>query len=149
MKYLFYIFKSKYCLAVFIISLILSYFLIPKTVFYKWYIILAATFMVLFSLTITCMVRNIKEKVMLAKTYKNSIVGIIAIALGLSALQVCGVGAPFCGAAVGLGLFSSIFPAAFMDVMAKYAASFIAFSIVLQLFALYFMNCFKKVKRLN
>jgi len=145
MKYLFSIFKSKYCLIVFAISLFLSYFLIPKTVFYGWYKILAYTFMISFSLTITCIIRNVKEKILLAKTYKSSVIGIIATALGLTALQVCGVGAPVCGAAVGLGILSSIFPTVFVDVMSKYAVHIIVLSIIFQLVALYFMNCFKEV----
>ena len=144
MIYLFNIFKSKYCLIAFVLSLILSYFLIPKAVFYQWYIILAITFMLALSLTLTCIIRNIKEKILLARTYKSSIIGIIATALGLAALQVCGVGAPVCGAAVGVGILSSIFPAIFINIISKYQIYFIVFSILFQLVALYFMNCFKE-----
>ena len=146
MRYLFYIFKSKYCLIVFVLSLVISYFLVPKTVFYGVYTILAIAFMAAFALTLTCIVRNIKEKVLLAKTYKSSIVGILATALGLVALQVCGIGAPVCGATVGLGIVSSIFPAVFIELMSKYAIYLILISLIFQLFALYFMDCFKGVK---
>jgi len=136
--------KSKYCIAVFVFSMILSYFLIPSRAFYSWYIVLALLFMISFSLTITCIVRNIKERIVLAKTYKSSIVGIIAIGLGLGALQVCGFGAPVCGAAVGFGVLSFIFPAAFEHVFSEYAVDILLLSIAFQLIALYFMNCFKK-----
>ena len=146
MIYLLNIFKSKYCLSVFALSFVLSYFLIPKTVFYGWYTAIAILFMISFSLVTTCIVRNVKEKVMLAKTYKSSIIGIVAVALGLGALQVCGVGAPVCGAAVGLGIFSSIFPTVFVNLMSRYSIHFIILSIVFQLVALYFMNCCKNLK---
>lgn len=136
--------KSKYCIAVFVFSMVLSYFLIPSHVFYSWYTALALLFMVLFSLTLTCIVRNIKERIVLAKTYKSSLVGIIAIGLGLGALQVCGFGAPVCGAAVGFGVLSFIFPAAFEHVFSEYAVDILVLSIAFQFIALYFMNCFKK-----
>ena len=143
MKYLFYVLKSKYCIITFVLALFLSYFLIPKTVFYGLYILLAGLFMISFSLSITCIVRNIKEKVLVAKTYKSSVIGLVAAALGLAALQVCGVGAPFCGAAVGLGILSSFLPTAFIDIMSDFAVEFIVVSIFFQLLALYLMNCFK------
>ena len=136
--------KSRYCIAVFAFSMLLSYFLIPRHAFYSWYIALAFLFMVLFSLTLTCIVRNIKERIVLAKTYKSSLVGIIAIGLGLGALQVCGFGAPVCGAAVGFGVLSFIFPAAFEHVFSEYAVHMLVLSIAFQFIALYFMNCFKK-----
>ena len=95
------------------------------------------------------MVRNIKERVVVAKTYTSSLIGIIATAVGLAAMQVCGFGAPICGAAVGLGIFSSLFPMAFVDVMAKYAVEFVSFSILIQIIALYFMNCFKDFNKVR
>ena len=149
MRYLFYIFKSKYCIIAFILILFLSYFIIPKTSFYAFYTIFVAIFMISFSLTITCIVRNIKEKIILAKTYKSSIIGIIATALGLAALQVCGFGAPVCGAAVGLGILSSILPTAFMKIISRYAIQFLLVSIIFQLVALYIMNCFKKMNEVR
>ena len=149
MRYLFYIFKSKYCIIAFILILFLSHFLIPKTVFYGFYTILAIIFIISFSLTITCIIRNIKEKILLAKTYKSSIIGIIATALGLAALQVCGFGAPVCGAAVGLGILSSILPTAFMNIISKYVVQFLVISIIFQLVALYIMNCFKKLNEVR
>jgi len=75
---------------------------------------------------------------------ESSTIGIVATTIGLAALQICGVGAPVCGAAVGLGIISSIFPTVFINVMSKYAVYFIVFSITIQLITLYFMKCFKK-----
>ena len=144
MFYLFNIFKSKYCIGIFVLSLILTYFLIPGKAFYEWYILLDIAFMVSFALVITCIVRNVKEKILLAKTYKTSILGIVATAVGLSALQVCGFGAPVCGAVVGAGIISSIFPAVFLNLLEDYSVIIIILSIAFQLIALFFMGCFKK-----
>ncbi len=148
MIYLFSLFKSKYCLIVFPLSLGLSYLMMPGKVFYSWYILVSVLFMLSFSLVVTCIIRNVKEKILLAKTYKSSIVGIVATALGLASLQVCGVGAPVCSAAVGAGILSSLFPTVFLNLMEKYALQFILASILFQLIALYFMNCFKQVSSL-
>jgi hypothetical protein len=102
--------------------------------------------MISFSLTISCIVRNIKEKIKLAKTYKSSIIGLISTIIGLSALQVCGIGAPICGATIGFGFLATIFPSLFLNMSNSFAIFLVIFSIILQIVALYFMNCFKKVK---
>jgi hypothetical protein len=151
--YLFKVMKSKYCKSIFLISLIGSYFLIPDTVFNGFYYIIAITFMVTFSLSIMCIVRSIKDRATLAKKSKASLLSIIATALGLSALQVCGVSIPVCGASIGIGLLSVVFPQFFVDFLANYSPFIIGFSIILQLVALYYMGCFietqkKKIKAL-
>ena len=145
--YIVQIFKSRYCVVTFGISLVLSYFLIPKTAFYGWYTVLPLLFMLSFALTLTCIVRNVKERVLLAKTSGSSIVGIVAAALGLTALQVCGIGAPVCGASVAMGVLSAIFPTAFVGWLSRYAVQFTLFSILLQVVALYFMNCFQPMSQ--
>ncbi len=144
--YLVTILKSHYCKAVFLLALFGSYFLIPHKVFYGLGYALAITFMLAFSLSVTCIIRNIKEKILLARTYKRSVVHIILIALGLSAFQVCGVGAPVCGATVGLGVLSVIFPGVFIDFLGDYYLVVIIVSVLLQLVSLYFMGCFKLSK---
>ncbi len=148
---LFNVFKSNYCKLVFIIALIGSYFLIPDTVFRGYYYIIAIIFMVTFSLSVMCVIRSVKDKVVLAKTYKSSILSIIATALGLSALQVCGVGAPICGGSIGLGFLSLVFPRFFINFLANYSAVIIFLAIILQLISLYFMGCFSvaKISRLK
>jgi hypothetical protein len=142
--YLIRIFKSSYCEIVFIISLIGAYLLVPKRIFYGLYTILGIVYMVVFALTLTCIIRNIKEKVLLAKTYKNSIIGILASALGIVALQVCGIGAPVCGTTIGASILSVIFPSFFLSFLSNYAVLIVLGSIVIQVTGLYFMNCFKK-----
>ena len=143
--YVQHIFKSHYCKIIFIIIFFLSYFLIPKKLFHSWWILVAILFMFLFSLVITCIVRNVKEKVILAKTYKSSLIGVLATAIGLSALQVCGVGAPVCGATIGAGFLSALFPGIFMRFLDNFAIYILIASILLQIISLYFMNCFKKL----
>ena len=145
MVYLLRIFKSGYCLGVFLFSLAVGYFIVPKNTFHGVYAALTLAFLLLFSMLLTCAVRNIKEKILLAKTYKNSFLGIIAAAVGLGAFQVCGLGAPVCGAAVGWGVVSAVLPAAVLNTFGQYAVYLVAASLISQLAALYFMNCFKKV----
>jgi len=142
--YLIKIFKSHYCKIVFLLSLIGAYFLVPKTVFYGAYTILGVIYMIVFALTLTCLIRSIKEKILLAKHYKGSLIGILAAALGMAALQVCGIGAPVCGAAISAGILSVIFPSIFISFLNKYALLIIVSSIIIQGIALYYMNCFKK-----
>ncbi len=143
-RYLYHIFQSRYCWLTFALSFFLSYFLIPKTVFCCWYTSLAVLFMFSFALTITCTIRNAKEKIVLAKTYQSSLLGLLATAIGLIALQTCGLGAPVCGAAVGLGVLSSVFPTFFVTQMARYAIPLLLLSIFFQFASLYFMNCFRR-----
>ena len=144
--FLFNTLESKYCIFVLGISLFIGYFFIPPHVFHTSYAPLAFVFMFLFALTTMCVVRNVKEKVILAKTYKSSLFSIVAIILGLGALQVCGVGAPVCGATVGLGIFSFFFPTVFANLPKTFAVYLLSGSILIQLLSLYFMNCFKKMK---
>ncbi len=143
--YIIKIFKSYFCQFAFFLFLLISYFLTPKRVFYGWFSILAIIFMVVFSLTLTCLARNIKEKVIIAKTYKSSILGIIATVLGLSVLQVCGIGAPICGASLGAGVISLFFPSFALGFFEEYSLYILIISIVLQIISLYFMKCFVKI----
>lgn len=143
--YILHIFKSHYCKTIFILSLIAGYFLVPEKVFYRWYTLLAIIFIIVFALTITCLIRNIKERFKDAKSQGKSLVGIISMVLGISALQVCGVGAPICGATVGAGIVSLIFPSFALGFLEKYSLWIIVFSIIFQLISLYFMKCYQKI----
>jgi len=141
--YLLYILRSSYCKSVLILSLIGSYFLIPNKVFYGYGYFLAGAFMLVFSFSITCIVRNIKEKIKLSHTYKTSIFSLFLGIVGISAFQVCGIGAPVCGATIGLGIVSVIFPAFFIDFLTDYSHAIIIISIIMQTAALYFMKCLR------
>jgi len=138
--------KSKYCKITFLISLIISYFLIPNKIFYKGYIILAIVFMALFALTITCIIRTLKERIISAKRSGATVLSIIGTILGIGALQTCTIGAPICGTSVGLGIVSIFFPHTAHSLMHEYSIYVLYVSIIFQIIALYFMNCFKKTK---
>ncbi len=144
-SYFIQVLKSHYCQVVFGASLFLGYFLIPKKIFYGYYTILGIAFIISFSLVLTCLIRQVKERVKLARTYSGAIVSIIATAVGLAALEACGIGAPVCGAVVGLGFLSIILPVSASSFVSKYSIAILVISIIIQFGALYFMNCFKKV----
>ncbi len=140
------IFKSPYCWMVFSVMLVVSYFLVPKKIFYGYYSIIAVIFILVFALNFTCLVRSIKDRIVEKKKQSSAsfwsfLIGVI----GLSALQTCAVGAPVCGASIGIAVLSSIFPAFAFDWLSEYALWIIIISILIQLVSLYQMNCFKKV----
>ncbi len=140
------IFQSHYCQFVFGASLILGYFIVPKKIFYGFYdTALGIIFITVFALVITCLVRQTKERIKLAKTYSGAVIGIIATAIGLTALEACGIGAPVCGAMVGMGFLSVILPISTIDIVSQYAIPILIGSILIQLLSLYFMNCFKRI----
>ena len=138
--------KSNYCKIVYFLSIILIYFLTPKKVFYGWYMLIGIIFILISALVITCFIRNIKEKVILAKTQATSTLGLLSAVIGLAALQVCGVGAPICGASIGAGFLSLLLPGFSLNFFESYALHIIIISIVLQILALHMMNCFKRIR---
>ncbi len=142
--YLFTVLKSNYCKLVLVLSLFVAYMLIPSTVFTGWYTLLAGAFAIAFPLSMMCMIRLIKERAKAASTYSGSAIGLIASIIGLSALQVCGVGAPVCGASLGLGVLSAIFPGVFVNVLEGYSTWFLLLAVISQVASLYFMKCFSK-----
>jgi len=143
--YLTKFFKSDYCKVIFLASLILTYVFIPKKIFYSYYTIIGVAFIIIASLTITCFVKNIKEKVYAAKAQGASVVGIITILLGLVGLQACTIGAPVCGASIGAGVLALFFPLIAMELIKAHSFLVIYASLIIQIVALYFMGCFKKV----
>ena len=144
MLHIFELFKSKYCIGAFILFFFLSYLIIPKTIFRGAYSLLGIAFMLLFSLIATCILRNVKEKILLAKTYKGSLIAVVGSILGIGSLHACAIGAPIC-AFPALGIVLSILPATLINLISEYAIYLIAVSLILQLFALHFMGCFRKV----
>ncbi len=137
--------QSRYCQAVFVLAFIISYFLIPSTSFQGHHAIIAVVFMIVFSLSAACIVRNIKEKINAAKHAHKPLISIIAAVIGLSAMQFCGVGAPICTASASIGIVSLFIPNVIMHFISEYSIFVIATSIFIQLFVLYRMNCFKNV----
>ncbi len=143
-----HILKSRYCQAIFVIAFLVSYFFIPKVVLAK-YTYLAFLFMASFSLTMTCITRNIKEKIHQSKAYGGSLIGLIASILGIGALQVCGLATPFCAGGVGMSIMSFMFSNYLFSFFEKYAVHVVILSITLQIFSLYAMGCFKKIRKFS
>ncbi len=144
MTYLIKIFKSDYCKFVFLLSLIFVFILVPHKIFYRFYTILGILFIVITSLTITCFVWGIKQKINYAKTQGVSFIGLITIILGFGALQACTIGVPACTVSVGAGFFALFFPGVVLGLLGKYSVAIVIISLMIQLLALYFMNCFKR-----
>lgn len=138
--------KSHYCKIVFLLIFFLSYKLLPEKVFFGWYRLLALAFMISFSLSFTCLIRSIKDRIVLQKKIRHSIFSALAGIIGLSAFQVCGIGAPVCGISIGAAIVSSVFPSFAFEFLSDYAIYLIYISIVLQLYSLLSMSCFVKVK---
>ena len=136
--------KSRYCQVTFLLALGLGYALLPKTIFNSQNIYLAIIFVLVFAFNITCVVRTIKEKVVATKKLHTSFLSLVAIVLGFSAFQVCGVAAPVCGISIGAGIVSFIFPGVLFGYLTQYSVVVIVFSILLQLVSLYYMKCFRK-----
>jgi hypothetical protein len=130
--------------------LIISYFLVPKKIFYGWYHILAIIFILVFALTATCLVRSIKDRIIEHKKQKtHSILGILFGVIGLSALHTCAIGAPVCGASVGMAIVSAFFPAVAFDFMSDYSVEVITVSILIQIFSMHQMKCFSLIKNIQ
>ncbi|MEM4397532.1 MAG: hypothetical protein QW757_02825 [Candidatus Woesearchaeota archaeon] len=141
--FLFAVFESKLCFIVFLLSLALGSILTPKRIFYGYFTILGVFYIFLFALVMTCMVRIIKEKVINLKHTGASFFSIILSLLGFSALNVCGIGAPVCGAGLTIGI-ASFFPSFFNNFFHNYAWLILIISIIIQILALWYMGCFKK-----
>ena len=140
------IFKSHYCKFIFLIALIGVYFLTPKKIFYEpYYTLLGIFFIIMTSLTLTCFVRSIKDRVFSAKANGVSLLGILSIVFGFGALQACTVGAPVCGATIGGGVIALIFPGFAFNLIEKYSLWIVLISIFIQFLALYYMKCFKSI----
>lgn len=135
--------NTKYCRFVFILSLVWWFFMVQKTLFVWNYSILWTIFVLSFALTITCLVRNIKEKIQIANKQKKSIIWIIGAVIGISAAQVCGVNAMFCGSTIWVWVLSTILPWTALWFLSEYSVWIIITSIIIQIFWLYFMKCFK------
>ncbi|NOZ44647.1 MAG: hypothetical protein GXP45_05950 [bacterium] len=136
--------NTKCCRCVFVLSLVVSYFLVQQNLWVGWFAVLGVLFMLSFAFTITCLVRNIKERTKEARIYKKSWLGVVSVAIGIGALQVCGVNALFCGSSIGLSLLSVIFPVSFVHELSAYAIWIIIASILAQRLGLYRMKCFVK-----
>lgn len=141
------VFQSRYCLFVFVLMLFLSYFLVPQKIFYGFYSLIGVFFIISFSLTFTCLVKSIKDQIIAQRKQKiKSIVGVISGLIGLSALHACTLGAPVCGVSIGMGIVAAIFPAVAFNFLNDYALWIIMISIIIQMFSLNQLKCFRGMK---
>lgn len=132
--------RSTYCLLVFIAALGVGYVLIPPNAIHQGYDLTIGIFVVLFALTITCMVRTIKERIR-NSSHKGSVLGLISSVVGLTALQVCGIGGPMCGASVGMGVVSVFLPGYVIHTLRLYTHELLILSVMMQLASLHYMRC--------
>lgn len=135
--------KSPYCIGVFTLAFVATLLTLPKHIFTGWYFYLGIVFTTLFALSMTCIVHSLKEQVQIARANGAGMVSVLAAVVGFSAMQVCGVGAHLCGAALGGALLASILPASALHLMTEYAVAVIIGAIVMQIGVLYSMKCWK------
>lgn len=135
--------KSNYCKIVFIIALVFGYLITPQSMRGGNLWFLTIIYISLFAFSIACMVRAIKEKISTTLTKSSSVISFITSVVGLSALQVCGLGAPMCGTSIGLSLLSAILPNFALQFLINHSLSIVLTAMLLQLIGLYSMKCFK------
>jgi L-asparagine transporter-like permease len=145
--YMVTIFRSLYCDIGFLVFFVLLLLFLPDKIFEGYLAILGILFSLVFALSLTCMMKTITERAKSAKRTGHSILGVIMGLLGFSALHVCTIGLPFCSATIGLAVISSIFPVFLLDYLYEYPYIIIAISLLIQIYSLYSMKCFKRVDR--
>jgi hypothetical protein len=124
------------CRAVFAVSLVFGYALVPKTVIDQ-YFFLSAVFFLTFAYTLACVTYAVRENAKRAKG--GSALSVIASAIGLAALSACGLSLA-CGT-IGIGIFSIALPIAAVHFFAQYGSYVVSASILAQLFSLWRMGC--------
>lgn len=138
------LFTSPYCVGIFTITFIAELLILPRHIFTGYLLYLGVIFALLFALNITCFIRAMRERVRIARANGAGLISIIATVLGISALQVCGVGgAHICGAALGAGLITALLPAGAVGLFTDYAVYLVIGAIIAQCYSLYLMRCIR------
>jgi hypothetical protein len=122
-------------------ALFVFYFLIPKKMFYGWYNLIAYLFILSTALTTTCIFRNTKERIVLNRKGGKSWFAVILSVFGVLATQVCGIGAPMCGAALGGSIGLTFLPSIAQGFFEDYAVYIIIIAILGQMYSLYILKC--------
>lgn len=135
--------KTRYCGIVFLLSLGIGYLLIPKRIWNESLIGVGVTYVFVFALTVTCVVKGIKEKMVALKNARLSALGMLASLIGISALQMCGVSLPMCGISMGGGIVALLLPGVLMQFIHRYAFGIVIGSILFQMYVLHSMQCFR------
>ena len=132
--------KPRYPLFVFLATLLFGYLILHQAVTSGIYSVLGAIFLVIFSLSITCIIRSAVEQ---ARTLHHGHSGITIAAgvLGISAFHVCGNAV--CGYGLSFLLLSAALPAAALGTFGSLSILIIIISIALQVFAISRMKCYR------
>ena len=136
---------SYICRAVFALSLIFGYLLVPHAVIDQ-YFFLSAAFFLTFAYTLACVTYAARENAKRAKG--TGTLSVVASAIGLAALSACSLSLA-CGT-IGFGIFSLALPIAAVHFFAQYGAYVVLASMMAQLFSLWKMGCLsaKAVKKI-
>jgi hypothetical protein len=126
-----------------LIFLIIGYILVPKQVFLSGFWWLAIPFIVSFALVTTCTIRNLRLRFQNGGGKK----GLLASFFGFGALQVCGLSAYACSTALGFSILASILPHSILVIFQQYSVFIILISIVVQIYALFQLDCVKLLKK--
>jgi hypothetical protein len=143
--FIFSIFKSRFCWLSLVLSFFIGYFLVPDKIFHGVWSVFGLVYAITFAVTLTCLIRVIKEKVLTMKKTGAGVMSVVAAILGLGAMQLCGIGAPVCGATIGVSIFSIIAPGISASFWQEFSTPLLFISIILQVVSLYYLKCFKKV----
>jgi hypothetical protein len=138
---------SKYCWFVILISSIFGYLLIIRkiTSFTSfWSILLSVFYIILFSISNSCLVFEIKNRVeSKVKTGTSTLLSILGSVLGLGAVQLCTVSGT-CGMSLFASLILTIFPTSIGMLFIKNGIWILLISDLLLLFSIVKMGCFRK-----
>ena len=138
--------KSKYCWIVIFISVILGYFLIIKkfTLFTSfWSIFFSILYIVLFAISNSCLIKELKERIKGNFKTGNSILSILGSILGIGAIQLCTVSGT-CSINIVTSLLLSIFPTSLGFFFIKNGIWILIISNILLLISIFKLGCFKK-----
>ncbi len=138
------LFNSLFSVIIFTLVFIVSLFVLPSHILSGTYFWLGVVFVLLFSLNMTCLANTMRMRANMARAKGAGAVGVMATAVGFTALQMCGIGGPLCGALFGGVLFVSVLPAGAMPYLTSYAVHIVVIAILIQAVSLWYMKCFRK-----
>ena len=131
-------------IVVFTVAFLLGLFILPTHIRSGEYFYLGIIFVSLFALNMTCVVHTMRARAKVARASGAGVVGVVTTAVGFTALQMCGVGGPLCGALFGSIVFASILPAGSLGLVTHYAVEIVLVAIVIQAVSLWYLGCLKK-----
>lgn len=134
---------SHVCKLVFLLAFAGAYFLIPRRALSGDYGLLVIIFMLTFAASITCTLKNIKEKFSSGFKAGSSLLSIGASLIGLTAVQFCSVNAVMCGSTIGFSLIAAVLPHSAFHFFHFNAVPLLMVSTVIQLVSLWQIGCLR------